>query len=193
MSSNGEPARITPGMPVLSRDGVGLGTVERFDGAQLQIPGWAIPVTGIARVEGGVVHLLFRRDEFRDEGGAPMGAAQQLVIPLAEERLTVGTREVMIGEIAIRKRVIEEERMVPVIFRREEVEFVRLAPGEQLPAGWGADAGTEITRFPLHGWEPTFDKDPVVTREVVVTRTAQTEQEEVTDTVRREQIEEIGR
>lgn len=193
MSSNGEPAQITLGMPVLSRDGVALGTVEGFDGAQLQIPGWVIPVDGIARVEGGVVHLRFRRDEFRDEEGTATEGAQRLVIPLAEERLTVGTREVMIGEIVIRKRVIEEERMVPVIFRREEVEFVRLAPGEPLPAGWGADAGTQITRFPLHGWEPTFDKAPVVNREVVVTRAARTEREDVRDTVRRERIEEIER
>ncbi len=193
MSSNEEPARITRGMPVLSRDGVTLGAVERFDGAQLQIPGWVIPVEGIARVAEGIVHLRFRRDEFRAEEGAAADQTQQLVIPLAEERLTVGTREVMIGEIVIRKRVVEEERMVPVIFRREEVEFVRLAPGEPLPAGWGADAGAQITRFPLHGWEPTLDKTPVVNREVRVTRTARAEQEDVTATVRREHIEETER
>ena len=191
MSSNGEPAQIAPGMPVLSRDGVTLGTVERFDGAQLQIPGWAIPVEGIARVADGVVHLRFRRDEFRDEAGTTAAQAERLVIPLAEERLAVGTREVMIGEVVVRKRVIEEERMVPVIFRREEVEFVRLAPGEPLPAGWGADAGTQITRFPLHGWEPMLDKDPVVNREAVVTRTARTGEQEVAATVRREHIREI--
>jgi len=193
MSSNEEPARITQGMPVLSRDGVMLGVVERFDGAQLQIPDWVIPVEGIARVAEGIVHLRFRRDEFRAEEGAATDQTQQLVIPLAEERLTVGTREVMIGEIVIRKRVVEEERMVPVIFRREEVEFVRLAPGEPLPAGWGADAGAQITRFPLHGWEPTLDKTPVVNREVRVTRAARAEQEDVTATVRREHIEETER
>ncbi len=194
MSSNGEPAQIAPGMPVLSRDGVALGAVERFDGTQLQIPGWAIPVEGIARVADGIVHLRFRRDEFRDaESSTTAVPTEQLVIPLAEERLSVGTREVMIGEIVIRKRVVEEERMVPVIFRREEVEFVRLAPGEPLPAGWGADAGAQISRFPLHGWEPTFDKAPVVNREVRVTRAAQAEQDDVTATVRRERIEEIER
>jgi len=191
MSSTGEPAQIVPGMPVLSRDGMTLGAVERFDGAQLQIPGWAIPVEGIARVAEGVVHLRFRRDEFRDDVDTTAAQAERLVIPLAEERLAVGTREVMIGEVVIRKRVIEEERMVPVIFRHEEVEFVRLAPGEPLPAGWGADAGTQITRFPLHGWEPTLDKAPVVNREVVVTRTARTDEQDIAATIRREHIGEI--
>ncbi len=195
---------IRPGQAVVSSDGVTLGTVERFDGAMLHIDGWDIPAAAVARVEGGVVYLHLARADFATSGGDTTArhpaareeipntdtAAQgeRLVIPLAEERLTVGTREVMIGEIVIRKRVVEEERMVPVIFRREEVEFVRLAPGEPLPEGWGADAGAQISRFPLHGWEPTLDKTPVVNREVVVGRTARAAQDEVTATVRREHV-----
>lgn len=194
MSTNTDPAQIVPGLLVLSRDGETLGEVEGFDGQRLRIAGWAIPVAAIAGVDARGVHLTLARADFVDEtatGEAP--GTERLVIPLAEERLTVGTREVMIGEIVIRKRVVEEERMVPVIFRREEVEFVRLAPGEPLPAGWGADAGAQITRFPLHGWEPTLDKTPVVNREVRVTRTARAEQEDVTATVRHEHIEETER
>jgi len=152
----------------MSRDGSELGLVERFDGTQLQIPGWSIPVAAIDRVEQNVIHLRLSRDDFGAARGTASGnqasgnqaSENQMVIPLAEERLTVGTREVMIGEVVIRKRVVEEERMVPVTIRREEVEFVRLAPGEPLPAGWGADAGAEITRFPLHGSEPTPDEGP---------------------------------
>lgn len=66
-------------------------------------------------------------------------AIDRLAIPLAEERVTVGMREVVIGEVVMRKRIVEEERMVPVIIRREVVEVVRLAPGESLPAGWGTE------------------------------------------------------
>jgi stress response protein YsnF len=190
MSTNTDPAQIVPGLLVLSRDGETLGEVEGFDGQRLRIAGWAIPVAAIAGVDARGVHLTLARADFVDEtatGEAP--GTERLVIPLAEERLTVGTREVMIGEIVIRKRVVEEERMVPVTIRREEVEFVRLAPGEPLPAGWGADAGTQITRFPLHGTEPTFEKTAVVNREVVVARGSQTERRDITGTVRREHIE----
>ncbi len=195
---------IRPGQAVVSSDGAALGTVERFDGAMLHIDGWDIPAAAVAHVEGGVVYLHLARADFAASVGdtttRPLAArdeipnagtatqAEELVIPLAEERLTVGTREVVIGEIAMRKRIVEEERMVPVIFRREEVEFVRLAPGEPLPAGWGADAGAQISRFPLHGWEPTLDQHPVVNREVVVGHTARAEQNRVTATVRREHV-----
>jgi len=187
MSATAEYEQIVPGLPVMSRDGMELGLVERFDGTQLQIPGWTVPVAAIERVEKNVVYLRLGRDDFKAEQST--AAADQLVIPLAEERLTVGTHEVIIGEVVIRKRVVEEERMMPVTIRREEVEFVRLAPGESLPTGWGADAGAEITRFPLHGSEPTFEKSAVVNREVVVERGVQTEQRDVTGTVRREHVE----
>lgn len=192
MSATAGHEQIVPGLPVMSRDGSELGLVERFDGTQLQIPGWSIPVAAIDRVEQNVVHLRLSRDDFgaaRSTASEHQASENQMVIPLAEERLTVGTREVMIGEVVIRKRVVEEERMIPVTIRREEVEFVRLAPGEPLPAGWGADAGAEITRFPLHGSEPTFEKTAVVNREVAVQRGTQTKQHDVTGTVRREHVD----
>jgi len=190
MSTTAGYEQIVPGLPVMSRDGMELGLVERFDGTQLQIPGWSVPVAAIDRVEENVIHLRLARDDFKTEQSTTAAnQANQLVIPLAEERLTVGTREVIIGEVVVRKHVVEEERMIPVTIRREEVEFVRLAPGEALPAGWGADAEAEITRFPLHGSEPTFEKTAVVNREIVVERGTQTEQREVTGTVRREHVE----
>jgi len=189
MSTNETPMPIRPGMPVLTHEGAAIGTVERLDGQRLHIDGWAIPVAAIAGVDARGVHLLLGHADFADASATADTTAEQLVIPLAEERLTVGTREVLIGEVVIRKRIVEEERMVPVIFRREEVEFVRLAPGEPLPAGWGADAGTQISRFPLQGWEPTLDKTPVVTREAVVERGIRAEERQVTGTVRREQLD----
>lgn len=196
--------QITPGQPVFSSDGDVLGTVEGFDGTRLQIPGWAIPAAAIDRADPRGVYLHLSRADFARAAATPAtdqtaisaadrtsatNQADQLIIPLAEERLTVGTREVMIGEVVIRKRVIEEERMIPVTIRREEVEFVRLAPGESLPAGWGTADGAEITRLPLQGWEPLVEKTAMITREVVVGRGTHTEQHQVTDTVRREHAE----
>jgi uncharacterized protein (TIGR02271 family) len=191
MSTTAGYEQIVPGLPVMSRDGMELGLVERFDGTQLQIPGWSVPVAAIDRVENNVLYLRLARDDFKAEQStatANQEAGNRMVIPLAEERLTVGTREVIIGEVVIRKRIVEEERLVPVTIRREEVEFVRLAPGEALPDGWDADAA-EITRLPLHSSEPTFEKTAVVNREVIVERGVQTEQRDITGTVRREHAE----
>ena len=113
----------------------------------------------------------------------------RIVIPLAEERLSVDTRDISLGEVIIRKRVIEEEQMVPVMVRREVVEVLRLAPGEAMPDDWKNDPTTEIARLPLSGTEPAITKESFVTREVVVDREARAEERQITDTVRRERIE----
>ena len=77
-------------------------------------------------------------------------------MPLAEERLTVGTRQVQIGEVTIDKRVVEEQVMVPVIVRREEIEIIRRAPGE--PREEIDDPSVvEVIRIPLRGEEPVID------------------------------------
>ena len=44
-----------------------------------------------------------------------------VTVPVAEERLMVGTRAVELGEIEVRKTVAEEQVSVPVTLRREEV------------------------------------------------------------------------
>jgi hypothetical protein len=76
-----------------------------------------------------------------DAAGAPIAPAApqiiereegRIVIPLAEERPTVTDRPVDLGEIIVVKRVIDEERMVPVTVRREIVERVtRAADGTE--------------------------------------------------------------
>ncbi len=48
-----------------------------------------------------------------------------MTFPLAEERPVVTYRENDLGEIIIIKRVIEEERLMPVRIRREVLEVVR--------------------------------------------------------------------
>jgi uncharacterized protein (TIGR02271 family) len=98
-------------------------------------------------------------------------------------------RAVDLGEIMIRRRVIVEERLVPVTLRREEVEIVRREAGQPWPAGMVEDEpGVEVTRIPLRGEEPALDVSQVVAREVVVDRAVRVEERQVTDTVRREQI-----
>ncbi len=90
-------------------------------------------------VRAGWDHARAATQAGQDTASPGASATDRLAIPLAEERVTVGMREVVIGEVVIRKRIVEEERMVPVIIRREIVEVVRLAPGESFPAGWAED------------------------------------------------------
>lgn len=72
----------------------------------------------------------------RAQGEYIEGQDREVRVPVVEEQLQVGKREVELGEIEIRKRVVEETRMVPVTVRREEVNVEQLrSPERPLQAG----------------------------------------------------------
>lgn len=189
MSEHANYASITPGTPVFDALGAALGPVQAINANSLRVQSQDVPLDQIARVDATGVHLHLastadatsRSAETLQEGG-------QLVIPLAEERLTVGTREVDLGEVIIRKRVIEEERMVPVVFRREEVEIFRREPGQPMPPEALVADGAEVTRIPINAWEPVVGKQAFVSREIAVDKRSVGETQRVTGTVRRQQI-----
>ena len=127
-------ADVVVGMPVYGTDGQLLGEVAAADDAALTVGETRVPWPAVGRVGGWAIHLraasleaAARPDAARKDG--------QLVVPLVEERLSVGTREVDLGEIEIRKRVVEETVVQPVTVRREVVEVVRRdADGNEIGA-----------------------------------------------------------
>ncbi|HET8632320.1 MAG TPA: DUF2382 domain-containing protein [Thermomicrobiales bacterium] len=126
-------------------------------------------------------------------GQAALNDRDEIVVPITEERLEVGTRPVELGEIVIHKRVIVERRMVPVELRREAVYVERAGQASATPEDWVPRAGErviheEAIRFPLRGEEPVLQTHPVVAEEVVVTREAMTERRTVSGEVRREEV-----
>lgn len=184
--------RLTPGMAAFDALGAPVGTVEVVGAGTFRVAGQELPTSAIDRIDTAGVHLHLARTVL---GATSTQAAvgerstawddDRLVIPLAEERLHVGTREVELGEVLIRKRVVTEEQLVPVTFRREEVEIIRRAPGEDWPPGTPlADAA--ITRIPLQGWDPVIGTEAVITREVVVEKARVAEDGQITGTIRRE-------
>lgn len=133
---------VAPGTPVFDADGVPLGPVEASAGGALRVRGQIVAPDTIDRVDPSGIFLRLTRAAFA--GGVP-GAApaapgrtpaadrvpvggDHLRFPLAEERPVVTTRQVDLGEIIIIKRVVEEERLVPVTLRREVLERVRRHP-----------------------------------------------------------------
>lgn len=194
MSQQMNYADIKPGMPVFDALGAALGPVEAIDGNALRIQEQNIPLNLIARIDTTGVHLHLASTtpytaphETTQATDGP-AAGERLVIPLAEERLTVDTREVDLGEVIIRKRVIEEERMVPVTFRREEVEIFRREPGQPLPPEALVEDGAEVTRIPINAWEPVVGTTTFVSREIVVDKQRVAETQQVRGTVRRQEV-----
>jgi len=117
------------------------------------------------------------------------GEDREVRVPVVEEQLQVGKREVELGEVEVRRRVVEEEQSVPVTLRREEVN-VREVDTQDRPLRQGEEAFQEGTiRVPVRGEEAVVAKEAVVTGEVVVNKEASTEQRQVSDTVRRTEVD----
>lgn len=108
-------------------------------------------------------------------------------IPLAEEELKVGKRQVEAGGVRLRKIIRTETVNQPVQLQREEIEI------ERVPAGQGAQArGTfqqEDIYIPLRREEPVIAKEQHVREEVRVRKNMQTEQQNVSEQVRHEDVE----
>ncbi len=117
------------------------------------------------------------------------GEDREVRVPVVEEQLEVGKREVDLGEVEIRRRVVEEEQSVPVTLRREEVT-VRQVDTPNRPLRPGEDVFDEGTvRVPVRGEEAVVAKEAVVTGEVVVEKDMKTEERQVSDTVRRTEVD----
>ena len=115
-------------------------------------------------------------------------AAGELRIPVVEERLAVGKREVDLGAVEIRKTVTEEEQTASVTLRRDEVHVEEVDVADR-PAT-GEDLFEEGTiRVQLRGEEAVVAKETVVTGEVVINKDTVAEERTTTDTVRKQRVE----
>jgi len=197
--------KVNEGMQVYGADNQLLGTVERVHGNGFDVAGQHYPLDVVARVAKNIVYV---RSAGMTEGTATSGTARsatmdtnrtaamgtdrtegEIRVPVAEERLNVGKREVDLGEVGIRKTVTEEEQTVPVTLRRDEVK-VREVDTAERPLRAGEDAFEEGTiRVPLRGEEAVVAKEAVVTGEVVINKETVEREEQVSGTVRKQHVD----
>ncbi|HEX2914841.1 MAG TPA: DUF2382 domain-containing protein [Chloroflexia bacterium] len=178
---------IRKGMQVFLDNGQTYGTVDNVTNDGFVVNGRTFPRDLVSRVDGNRVYL----------SGANTGTAtgyqqnaNELKVPVVEEQLNVGKRQNQIGEVQVRKTVREEQQNVPVELRREEVNVHQrdiedrpLQPGEDRMA---FQEGT--IRVPVRGEEAVVDKQAVVTGEVHIKKDVTSEQQQVADTVRKEEV-----
>jgi uncharacterized protein (TIGR02271 family) len=118
-------------------------------------------------------------------------ARDERAIPVVEERLRVGKREVDRGGVRVRSYVVEEPVHEEVSLREERVEIER-----RPAAGRGAAAADDPELFreqtievSERGEEAVVAKDAVVTEEVVVRKSADERTENIDETVRRTEVD----
>jgi uncharacterized protein (TIGR02271 family) len=118
-----------------------------------------------------------------------IGSEQEEVIPVVEEQLVVGKRDVNRGGVRVRSYVTEVPVHEQVRLRDEQINVERRSVDQPLSAA-DADAFRERSiDMTATGEEAVIGKTARVVEEVVVSKTAQEHVEDVSDTVRRTDVE----
>jgi len=118
--------------------------------------------------------------------GTVSGDAEYLT--RSEEQLHVGTEKVQTGRARLRKVVVTEQQTVTVPVTREEVRVVRepVAPGDTVDDVTIGEADADVV---LTEERVVVNKETVPVEKVRLDTETVTEQQDVTETVRKEQIE----
>lgn len=206
---------IRPGMRVLGSDGAEIGSVERVlvspDGgsARLLLSGGQIrvPTDIISSVDPDKVQLKLSAATARGTAwgdipaeygmatsftwpGGAKGETETTTVQRLEERLTAEKRWVEAGRVQVQKSVVEEPQTVTVDVAHEEYEVQRVAvdrpwqPGDDSPRTEG-----DTIVVPILSEELVVTRRKVVGEELRLTRRVLTEQQQITDTVRKEVVD----
>ena len=110
-------------------------------------------------------------------------------VPLTEEQVKVGKRTVDAGQVRLRKIVRTEIVNQPVEVRREDVVVERVAAGDVRTGTAASDFKEEVIDVPLSREEVVVAKEAHVTGAVRLHKTAESETQNVSETVRKEDVE----
>lgn len=152
-----------------------------------------------SKTKGGLVRLLVTRAEaqiHQQAGEIPMsinpgqaGNTNELHLPLVEERLEVGKRQINLGEVRLHKTVEQFEETTPVHLTHDDIEVQRVPvkPGEQKSMETHNEG--EWLVIPVLREVAVVKKEVVVIEEIRIRKRQITEEQEVTEQLRREHIE----
>ncbi|MBW3635526.1 MAG: YsnF/AvaK domain-containing protein [Armatimonadetes bacterium] len=130
-------------------------------------------------------------------GGMASGSAQEtdrdvMRVPVVEEELHVEKEMREAGEVQVHKRVVEEQVNVPVTVQREEVVVTRHdvdRPVSSTEISGDVLQDGETIRVPVREEVAVVSKEAHVVEEVEIAKTRVAEQQTVSDTVRREEVD----
>jgi uncharacterized protein (TIGR02271 family) len=131
-------------------------------------------------------------DRDRDTVGRDVsGPTTDDAMTRSEEELRVGKTQRESGRARLRKYVVEDEVTQTVPVRREEVRIERepITDANVGDATSGPEISSEEHEVVLHEEEPVAEKRTVPKERVRLDKDVQTEERQVSDTVRKEEIE----
>jgi uncharacterized protein (TIGR02271 family) len=180
-------ATLRPGMRLIGPDNHDYGAVERYDDESVYANGRRIPFGAIERLDhdrlyldtAGVYSLI-------ENDSAGIGTDGQVRIPVTEERLEVGKRQIDLGEIRVHKTVEEVEEVRRGPLNREEVEIERVKVNRRVTVPEERRQEGDWLVIPVMEEIFVVEKRLVVTEEIRIRKHLVTEDREVRESVRRE-------
>jgi uncharacterized protein (TIGR02271 family) len=130
--------------------------------------------------------------ETRAQGYDTSGPTTDDAMTRSEERLRVGTENVPTGQARLRKYVVTENVSTTVPVSHEEVRLERepITEANRDAALSGADITEEEHELTLHAERPVVAKETVPVERVRLSTETVTEEQQVNEQVRKEQIDE---
>jgi uncharacterized protein (TIGR02271 family) len=110
-------------------------------------------------------------------------------ITLNKEEVKIGKREVEAGGIRLRKVIHTETVNQPVELQREEIVIERVPASDRSPSRTDVAFREEEIYVPLRRQEAVVEKTTRATEEVRVGKKRETERKDITETVRREDVD----
>jgi uncharacterized protein (TIGR02271 family) len=153
--------------------------------------GWTGSAAGAGRQydSGGSLVGGTRDDAYSSASETYSGArSDEEVIPVVEERLRVGKRDVDQGRVRVRSYVVEEPISEDVNLRQDRVEIER-RPVDRPLAGDERAFRDRTIEAEEHAEEAVVSKDARVKEEIALRRKSSERTETVSDTVRHTEIE----
>jgi uncharacterized protein (TIGR02271 family) len=125
------------------------------------------------------------------EGRDTSGPVTDDAMTRSEERLRVGTEQVEAGRVRLRKHVVTEQVTQTVPVSHEEVRLERepITDANRGDALSGADISEEEHEVTLHAERPVVQKETVPVERVRLGTETVTEDHEVSESIRKEQID----
>jgi uncharacterized protein (TIGR02271 family) len=174
-----------------------LGSYFNVDAGFLGTKEYHVPFSAVTDLVDNSIFLNVRKDQIDTMGwdrrsemtGTTTAAAQpERTVQLREEELQARKTSVETGRVQLGKDVVEEQRTMDVPVSREEV-YVERRPVERRPSDEPIDATEgESIRVPVREEQVEVEKQPVVYEEVGVGKRVTQETQQVSDTVRREEL-----
>lgn len=126
--------------------------------------------------------------DYATSPGTIRDTEDEILVPVVEEELTATVRPVQAGSVRVEKDIVAEERTLEVPVTEERIRVERRIVDRPVAAGDANVLEETVIEIPLYSEEVDVQKRARVAEEIVISKEAVQRTEEVTGTVRREEV-----